>query len=306
MDIREVSEKFATDEQCLAYLQQMRWPDGVIRCPECGSKEIKRVERSPEKLGKNARRWFFLCGEKTCRNQFTPTSGTLFHDTHLPLIVWFHAIAIMLNAKKGISAKQLQRDLGIGGYKTAWYLNHRIREAMREGSVPLLGGIVEIDETYLGGKQRGHKGKLKNKDLVIGLRQRKGPLRFIHAQDKSAVTWGRIIRQNLDAAATQYVMTDESSSAQAVLKASGKHEIVRHSAGEFVRGIVHTNSIESAFGLLKRGLIGQFHQLSIKHLQRYLNEFSYRFNRRNDPNAFIETVRRVAQFPPLPFAVLTS
>ena len=117
------------------------------------SKEIARVERKAD--SKNRRKWFYLCREKTCHNQFTPTSGTIFHDTHLPLIVWFQAITLMLNAKKGISAKQMQRDLGIGGYKTAWYLNHRIREAMEEGAIPLLGGIVEIDETYIGGKQKG-------------------------------------------------------------------------------------------------------------------------------------------------------
>src|SRR6266699_6496882 len=152
MDIRKVNAKFASDEDCLKYLQEMRWPDGVIRCPECGSKEIKRVERAVAKKGKNRRGWFYLCLEKTCHNQFTPTSGTLFHDTHLPLILWFHAIALLLNAKKGISAKQLQRDLGIGGYKTAWYLNHRIREAMGNGDIPKLGGIIEIDETYVGGK----------------------------------------------------------------------------------------------------------------------------------------------------------
>lgn len=133
MDIREINAKFATDEDCLKYIQEMRWPDGVIRCPECGCKDIARVERSVAKKGKNRRGWFYLCSEKTCRNQFTPTSGTIFHDTHLPLIVWFHAVTLMLNAKKGISAKQLQRDLGIGGYKTAWYLNtnepHGIRLA---------------------------------------------------------------------------------------------------------------------------------------------------------------------------------
>jgi transposase-like protein len=306
MDIREVSEKFATDAQCLAYIEQMRWPDGVVRCPQCGTKAPKRVERSTKKKGRNKRDWFYLCSEKTCRNQFSPTSGTLFHDTHLPLIVWFHAVALMLNAKKGLSAAQLRRDLKIGGYKTAWYLNHRIREAMREGSLPQMGGIVEIDETYLGGRQRGHEGKLKNKDLVMGLRQRKGPVRFIKADDRSAETWRKIIAQNLKATEVEYVMTDESSSAQAVLKRTGKHKMVRHSIGEYVRGIVHTNSVESAFSLLKRGIIGSFHQISIKHLQKYLNEFSYRFNRRNDPQAFIETVRRLAGFPPLTFDALTS
>ena len=168
MDIREITALFANDEDCLKYLAEMRWPDGVIRCPDCGCKNIKRVERSITKKGKNRRGWFYLCGEKTCGNQFTPTSGTLFHDTHLPLIVWFHAVALMLNGKKGISAKQMQRDLGIGGYKTAWYLNHRIREAMAEGAIPAMGGIVEIDETYLGGRQRGHEGKSATRKSFSG------------------------------------------------------------------------------------------------------------------------------------------
>lgn len=164
MNIREAHEKFATEKQCLQYIGKVRWPDGVVRCPECGAKEAKRLERSAE--SKNRRKWFYLCLEKTCHNQFTPTSGTIFHDTHLPLIVWFQAITIILNAKKGVSASQLPRDLGIGRYKTAWYLNHRIREVMAEGAIPLLGGIVEIDETYPGGKQKGHAGKLKNKVVV--------------------------------------------------------------------------------------------------------------------------------------------
>src|SRR5271154_1026471 len=161
MDIRKVHEHFATDEQCLAYIEKMRWPDGIVRCTSFGGKEVKKVERKA--TSKNRRKWFYLCLEKTCHNQFSPTSGTLFADSHLPLLTWFHAIGLMLNAKKGISAKQLQRDLGIGGYKTAWYLNHRIREAMAEGDIPKLGGIVEIDETYVGGKQRGKGQKYAKK-----------------------------------------------------------------------------------------------------------------------------------------------
>ena len=153
MNIRDIAIKFSTEEQCLEYVEQMRWPDGIVRCPTCGENNVKRVMRSAE--SKNKRPWFYLCLEKTCHQQFSPTAGTLFADSHLPLIVWFHAIGLILNAKKGISAKQLQRDLGIGGYKTAWYLNHRIREAMRENDGNLLGGTVEIDETYVGGKQKG-------------------------------------------------------------------------------------------------------------------------------------------------------
>jgi hypothetical protein len=321
MDIREVSEKFATDEQCLAYLQQMRWPDGVVRCPDCGSKDVEKYDRpnaAPKRRSKerdekraqrpNRRGWVFICRAETCHNQFTPTSGTLFHNTHLPLIVWFHAVALMLNAKKGLSAKQLQRDLRIGGYKTAWYLNHRIREAMREGALPLMSGIVEVDETYLCGRQKGHRGKLKNKEVILGLRERGGPLRFVHTADATAYTWKQIIETHLHEG-VELVMTDESSAAQIALKSKGmaaKHRMVKHSAKQYVDGLNYTNSIESAFSLLKRGIIGSFHRVSIKHLQKYLNEFSYRFNRRNDPNSFIETMRRLAEFPPLTFDVLTS
>jgi transposase-like protein len=304
-NIRSLSAKFSSDEDCLKYIQEMRWPDGVVRCPECGCKSVKRVERGIAKKGKNRRGWFFLCGEKTCHNQFSPTSGTLFHDTHLPLIVWFQAIVLILNAKKGISAMQLQRDLGIGGYKTAWYLNHRIRESMREGSLPLMGGIVEIDETYLGGRQKGHEGKKRNKNVVFGMRERGGPLRFLHTKDATAKTWNQILAANLHEG-VGLVMTDESSAARSVLKGNPKHRMVRHGSGEYVVGINYTNSIESAFSLLKRGIVGSFHRMSIKHLQRYLNEFSYRFNRRKSVDAFTETVGRMCGFPPLPFALLTE
>ncbi len=213
----------------------------------------------------------------------------------------------MLNAKKGISAKQLQRDLGIGGYKTAWYLNHRIREVMAEGSIIKLGGVVEIDETYVGGKIKG-KGVLagkRNKEVVVGVRQRKGPLRFVHTTDAKAATLKAVIDEHIGPD-VEYYMTDESTALNSVLRKTGKHFIVAHTRGEYVRGIAHTNTIESAFGLFKRGVVGQFHRISIKHLQRYLDEFTYRFNRRKDDGAFIETVRRLAGFKPLTFSALTS
>jgi transposase-like protein len=305
MNIREAHEKFASDEQCLQYIQQMRWPDGVVRCPKCGAKEVKRVDRKAD--SKNRRNWFYLCLEKTCHNQFTPTSGTIFHKSHLPLIVWFQAITLVLNAKKGISALQLQRDLGIGGYKTAWYLNHRIREVMAEGPINKLGGTVEIDETYIGGKQRGHRSKLRNKDVVIGMRQRGGPLRLVQAEDNKAGTVLNIIYGNVDKG-VEKIMTDESPIYNFKLTQyhRAKHRRIKHKSKVYVRGEVHTNTIESAFSLFKRGVIGSFHQLSIKHLQRYLNEFSYRFNRREDDEAFMETVRRLAGFKPLTFEALTA
>jgi hypothetical protein len=212
----------------------------------------------------------------------------------------------MLNAKKGISAKQLQRDLGIGGYKTAWYLNHRIREAMADGDIPKLGGIVEIDETYLGGKNTKRK-QWANKDCVVGMRERKGGLRLVHVDRPKLPHVMKAVKTHVSPD-VKWIITDESQVYQFknTEYENAQHLRINHSAREYVRGNVYTNTIESAFSLLKRGIIGNFHKVSIKHLQRYLNEFSYRFNRRNDEDVFIQTVRRLCGFKPLPFATLTS
>jgi transposase-like protein len=307
VNIREISIKFATEEQCLEYVEKMRWPDGVVRCPTCGDKNVKRVLRTA--VSKNRRPWFYLCLNKDCHQQFSPTAGTLFADSHLPLIVWFHAIGLLLNAKKGISAKQLQRDLGIGGYKTAWYLNHRIREAMKDGSPVPLGGIVEIDETYVGGRIRGKGVKFakKQKQVVMGAVQRGGKLRLQHIPDAKIATISGFVKATL-AQDVERVMTDQHGAYPSALapEFTQRHERVNHIAGEYVRGDVYTNSIESAFSLLKRGVVGQFHKLSGKHLHRYLAEFEYRFNRRNDADVFIATVQRLCGVKPLKFSELTS
>jgi transposase-like protein len=308
MNIREAYANFATDEQCLQYIEKMRWPDGVVRCLQCGDKNIKRVERRSE--SKNKRGWFYLCLEKTCHTQFSPTSGTLFHDTHLPLIVWFQAVVLILNAKKGISAKQLQRDLGIGGYKTAWHLNHRIREAMKDGDIPLLGGIVEIDETYVGGKtiRRKDRGNRKPKDAVVGMVERGGRVRFRHVGkgNVKAVIITQLTEKHVSPD-VERIMTDESPIYLHGLPRNQlhKHSTINHSR-EYVRGEIHTNTVESAFSLLKRGIIGNFHKVSIKHLHRYLAEFEYRYNRRNEKDSFAETVRRLAGLPNLSLQKLTS
>jgi hypothetical protein len=319
ISLREVSIKFSTDEQCLEYIEKMRWPDGIVRCPICGDTNIERYERpatEPKRRSKtrkpekgNVRHWFYICRNADCRQQFSPTAGTLFHDTHLPLIVWFQAVALMLNAKKGLSAKQLQRDLGIGGYKTAWYLCHRIRESMQEANPQPLGGIVEIDETYMGGKVRGQGVKLAKakKKVVMGAVQRGGEVRFRHVPDTKIDTISGFVKAHLSTE-VERVMTDQMGVYPTVLapEFTGRHERVNHIIGEYVRGDVTTNSIESAFSLLKRGVIGQFHKLSGKHLHRYLSEFEYRFNRRHEADPFIETLRRLCGFKPLPFATLTS
>lgn len=156
MRLIDVSKAFATDEQCFAYLETARWPDGV-RCPICGGKEVSKITRKSK--SKNKRAQLYQCLEKTCKSQFSVTSGTIFHDSHLALNKWFTAIALMVDAKKGMSALQLQRHLGCN-YRTAWYLAHRIREAMDEPGGLKLTGTVEIDETYIGGKHRGQNAVL--------------------------------------------------------------------------------------------------------------------------------------------------
>jgi transposase-like protein len=214
----------------------------------------------------------------------------------------------MLNAKKGISAKQLQRDLGIGGYKTAWYLNHRIREAMGSGDIPKLGGIVEIDETYVGGKISG-KGisyAKKQKQVVMGAIERGGELRLQHVTGATVGNFREFILEHVSKDVKR-VMTDQHPAYPAALASfDSTHETVNHIRHEYVRGDVTTNTIESVFSLFKRGVIGQYHKLSAKHLQRYLTEFEYRFNRRNDDDVFIETVRRLCGLKPLRFTDLTS
>jgi transposase-like protein len=322
VSLAEIFIKFSTDEQCLDYISKMRWPDGVVRCPTCGDNNITKYERpvreskqrkenrDPDRAKRpNRRAWFYICLNSDCRQQFSPTSGTLFADSHLALITWFHAIALMLNAKKGISAKQLQRDLGIGGYKTAWYLNHRIREAMKDGDLMPLGGIVEIDETYMGGHIRGKGQKFakKQKQVVMGAVQRGGKLRLQHVPDTKIDTISGFVKATLSPE-VERVMTDQHRSYPSALapEFSERHERVNHISGEYVRGDVYTNSIESAFSLLKRGVIGQFHKLSGKHLHRYLAEFEYRFNRRDDADVFINTVQRLCNFKPLRFDKLTS
>jgi len=320
ISISEIFLKFSTDDQCLDYIQNMRWPDGIVRCPTCGDKNITKYERPAGHTRKtrsvlrntkkvNRRAWFYICLNADCRQQFSPTSGTLFADSHLPLITWFHAIGLMLNAKKGISARQLQRDLGIGGYKTAWYLCHRIREAMNQGDIPKLGGIVEIDELYLGGKVSG-KGQAyarKQKQVVMGAIQRKGEVRLEHVKGATVGTFREFIDANVSDDAER-VMTDQHRAYPAALgeKFADRHETVNHIIYEYVRGDVTTNSIESVFSLFRRGVTGQYHKLSAKHLHRYLSEFEYRFNRRNNADVFIETVRRLCGFKPLRFAERTS
>jgi hypothetical protein len=307
VNLRDLESRFSTPEKCLLFIELQRWPQGV-RCVTCGSDKVYRVK---SKSKKQVVRYLYECAEKTCQQQFTATSGTIMHDSHLSLKTWLMAITLITQAKKGMSAMQVQRTLGIGSYKTAWHLCHRIREAMKTNISPL-GGIIEIDETYLGGKKknRGVFEGLRSKTAVIGLIQRNGQIR-LKAVGKPRVdkidAW-HFIRQHVSRAQTQMICTDEAVIYPYCLKEFKiKHQYVNHSAKEYVRyGVIHTNSIEGAFGLLKRGIIGNFHQVSVKHLHRYLSEFEWRWNYKKNPAMFHTAVTNAANGKPLPLRKLLA
>ena len=324
MNLIDVTRSFQTDDECLAYLESMRWPDG-IRCPVCGNDQVSKITRKnvitrgPNKgqPSKNKRTRIYQCLEPTCKNQFSATAGTIFNDSHLPLTKWFMAIAIVVDAKKGISAKQLQEHLGIGSYRTAWYMAHRIRKAMTDSDPTPMVGVVEIDETYIGGSairrfQKEPKPK-PPKEMVLAMRERgskdkPGRVRYFHVQDGKRATLEPIIKANL-AAVPYRVYTDASSVYEILFKKEypKAHRMVNHSQEWVVPGSrIHTNTVESSFSLLKRGLIGSFHRVSIKHLHRYLTEFEYRFNARKAADRFSMTLSEMMGTQPMPYAALTG
>jgi hypothetical protein len=303
MNLIDIHESFATEDRCWEYLEKMRWPDGV-RCATCGGKDISRIT---SKSKKQKQRKLYQCLEVTCKQQFTVTSGTIFHDTHLPLTKWFLAVALITDAKKGISANQLQRHLRIGSYRTAWYLAHRIRKAMtetQEERAVLLKGTVEADETYVGGKYDPRRKRAKyDKPGVMGLVERKGRIRTMQLPEGAKFMLLSNVMNHTSPTATIY--TDEHMGYKYVGKWR-KHSTVCHIKDEWVRGNVHTNTIENFWSLFKRGMIGSFHKLSIKHLQRYMDEFQYRFNNRKAADLFIQTLARMCATSNLEYKKLTA
>ena len=304
MNLVDVMQELSTEEQCFAFLESQRWPDGV-QCPACGSDHISRINRRSE--SKNVRKNLYQCLAAGCRQQFSVTSGTVFHDSRIPLTKWFMATALVMDAKKGISAKQLQRHLGLKSYQTAWHMTHRIREAMIVEDRPKLDGVVAIDEAYLGGHSHGQANlgrSTQHKEIVLGMRQKGGDLRFFHAQDVKAGTLAKYIGENVSRD-VETVMTDEFPAYPKAMIGAGihgtKHKRINHSKGFYVDGDVTTNGVESAFSLFKRGIVGNFHQVSAKHLHRYLTEFEFRFNRRTAKDGFTQVVKRIAQTAPLTY-----
>jgi transposase-like protein len=297
MTLPDVTELFGTDDKCRELLERLRWPEGA-ECPRCKSREVVRLATSMKLL---------YCDD--CEYQFTVTAGTIFHDSHLPLTKWFMVTLLLCEAKKGISANQIKRTVGMS-YKTAWYLCHRIRAAMKELDKPMLDGTVEMDETFIGGRKlgQGRKAAFDAKEVVIGLKQRNGDLRFFHAHDVKSGTLAKYISENLSAD-VEVLVTDSAPSYKNAV-GNVQHKIVNHFGKEYVRYedgfCVTTNGIESAFSLLKRGIVGSWHKISAKHLAAYLDEMTFRFNRRKNANLFLDTLRHMITAPVLTFESLIS
>jgi transposase-like protein len=291
-------EQFGNDEaKCREYLEVLRWQNG-IECPRCAHQQTTKI----------ANRDQYYC--IACHYNFSVMAGTVFNDSHLPLWKWFLCAYLLCESRKGMSANQLKRTLGVS-YKTAWYLCHRIRAAMKEAQQEPLAGPVEMDETFVGGKVRGRgwvEGR-ENKEVVFGIKQRGGELRFFHAEDVKSGTLAKYIKEHVSQD-VEVIMTDEMMGYPMALKRAGhstdKHKTIRHKDHVYVNGNITTNGIESAFSLLKRGIVGSWHKVSAKHLSAYLDEMTFRFNNRNNPYLFRDTMMKLVKAPVLEYKNLTA
>ncbi len=289
-------ERFGSEDKCRVYLEALRWPKGPI-CPRCQSKSVSQI----------ADRHQYDCN--SCRYQFSATAGTIFHDSHLPLWKWFLTAYLMVEAKKGISANQIKRTIGVS-YKTAWYLCHRVRAAMTEANPEPLSGTVEADETYVGGKRRGvGRGVRSHKSFIMGAVERGGKARLTSGgtEDKDATReiihafLRRHTRPDL-----RRLITDESHLYKHFTDHDTAHDTVKHGENEWVVGDVHTNTVESVWSLFKRSIVGSYHKISVKHMDAYLDELEWRFNNRTNPFLFRETLKRLLQSETVPYHKLIN
>jgi transposase-like protein len=269
-----LSDPIFTDETAARdYLEGLRWADGRF-CPHCGE-----AERTSPVKGKSHRPGLYVC--LSCKKQFTVRIGTIFERSHIPLHKWVAGFYLMSSSKKGISAHQLHRMLGIT-YKSAWFMAHRIRESMRETKPSPIGGknkVVEADETFVGGKSKNRKNKVPPKEAVFSLVEREGRVRSFHVPAVTADNLRPILVTQ--ASRKSYLMTDESNVYTKTGREFAGHGTVNHSIEEYVRGkFWHTNTMENYFSIMKRGITGVYHHTSQAHLKRYLAEYDFRYNER--------------------------
>ena len=274
---------FPDEDACKAYLQARRWPKGQPRCPRCGNEKVFPVSSMPFK-------WqCYKCSPESYR--FSVIAGTIFENTNKPLRQWFKVVHLMLASKKGMSALQIQRMLGFGSYGTAHSMCHKIRAALIEPEAKL-GGIVEVDETWIGGKDYnrhwdkksgGRGGRGSGKTAVIGAISRKGNVvaRVLGRMSKKAAQ--AFVRETVSNKVS-LLATDESFAYKGMT--DYPHQSVQHEKGQYVVGAVHTNTIEGFWSLFKRGIVGSFHKVSEKYMPLYVAEFQFRYNNRSNPDAF--------------------
>ena len=294
MNLVTLLDKYNTDDRCRDALEAIRWPSGVA-CLRCGDVNVGDVDSRNQ----------FCC--RSCDYRFSVMAGTIMHRSHLPLRKWFLAIYLMCESKKGMSANQLKRTLGVQ-YRTAWHLCHRIREAMGNDPFtgPTLVGFVEVDETLVGGKVKGKgRGYRGNKTWVAGAIERGGRVRIERIPNIKKPTIHDFVRRNIRDEA-EAIYTDELASYMGIETDTRKHETCNHSAEQWVVGDAHVNSVENVWSLFKRSIMGAFHKVSRKHLDRYLEELEWRFNNRANPYIFRDTLARIVNTEPLQYRRLIA
>ena len=294
MNLMKLIANFHTEEKYRERLAELRWTEGV-KCPRCEG----------DKYAYDSKRFVYDC--YSCGYQFSVITNTMLHDTHLPLNKWFIAVYMMCESKKGVSANQLKRTIGVS-YKTAWYLCHRIRTAMTQAvsseERTLLTGVIEMDETFVGGKTQGMgHGYKGNKALVVGVVQRGGEIVLQVSTDRTRKSLHEFALKHISPEAVA-IFTDDWPAYNGIGDADTIHETVNHSQDEYVRGNVHTNTVEGVWSLLKRSIIGSFHHVSIKHLDKYLDELEWRYSNRDNPYLFRDTLLELIQAEHLEYQTL--